>query len=120
VSLEDVVTQSDSECLALLPYRGQETPMDAPDPSERDIAALLNRIRPHYDLILVDLGGALTSGGSEAALAERLTRQIDSVLAVQNIQATSASRLATLRRHLQRLGVEETGIIENFVDDATS
>ncbi len=119
VSLEDAVTQSDSECLALLPYCGFETRMDGPDPSERDIAALLNGIRTHFDLILVDLGGALTSGGDAATLAERLTTQIDSVLTVQNVMATSASSLAMFRQHLQRLGVNETGIIENFVDDAT-
>ncbi len=120
VSLEDAVTQSDSECLALLPYCGFETRMDGPAPSEQDIATLLDRIRTHYDMILVDLGGALTSGGNAAVLAERLTTQIDSVLTVQNVMATSASSLAMLRQHLQRLGVNETGIIENFVDDATA
>jgi Mrp family chromosome partitioning ATPase len=120
VPLEDVVTQSDSECLALLPYCGQMTPMDGPEPSERATKHLLDRLRPHYDLILVDLGGALTSGGDGAALAERLAEQIDSVLTVHNVRVTSPSHLARLRQHLQRLGVQETGIIENFVDDEAS
>lgn len=120
VSLEDVVTQSESECLALLPYCGHMTPMNGPEPSEQATKHLLDRLRPHYDLILVDLGGALTSGGDGAALADRLAEQIDSVLTVQNVRVTSPSHLARLRQHLQRLGVQETGIIENFVDDEAS
>lgn len=119
-TLEDVVTQSDSECLALLPYCGQLTPMDGPEPSEQATKCLLDRLRPHYDLVLVDLGGTLTSEGDGAALAERLAEQIDSVLTVQNVRVTSASHLFRLRQRLQRLGVEETGIIENFVDDEVS
>ena len=120
VPLEDAVTQSESECLALLPYCGQLTSVDGPEPSEEATRYLLDRLRPHYDLVLVDLGGTLTSGGEGAALAERLAEQIDSVLTVQNVRVTSASHLFRLRQRLQRLGVEETGIIENFVDDEAS
>ncbi len=120
IPLEDAVTQSDSECLALLPYCGQATPMDGPEPSEQAITALLDRVRAHYDLVLIDLGGALTSGGNGTALAEKLAEQIDSVLTVQNVQVTSPPHLAMLRQHLRRLGVEDAGIIENFVDEATA
>ncbi len=115
--LEDAVTQSDSECLALLPYSGQETPTDGPEPSRQAIATLLDQIRTHYDMVLVDLGGAVTSGGS---LAEKLVEQLDSVLAVQNVQVTSPSHLAMLRKHFRRLGVEQIGVIENFVEDGTA
>ena len=120
ILLEDVVTQSESECLALLPYCGRTTPMEGPEPSGQAIKALIERLRAHYDLILVDLGAALTSGGSDAALAEKLAEQIDSVLTVQNVRVTTPSHLAMLRKHLRRLGVKETGIIENFVDDEAS
>jgi len=113
--LEDVVTQSESESLALLPYRGQTTPRDGPDPSELSITKLLQRLRSHYDLILVDLGSSLTNNAN-TVLAERLAGQVDSVLTVHNVRATSSSDLATLRHHLQRLGVRENGTIENFVD----
>jgi Mrp family chromosome partitioning ATPase len=120
IPLEDAVTQSESESLALLPYCGQATPMDGPEPTKQAISALLERLRAHYDMILVDLGGAITSGNSDGTLAERLAEQLDSVLAVQNVQLTSPSNLAELRQHLRRLGVEETGIIENFVDDGVA
>jgi Mrp family chromosome partitioning ATPase len=115
-ALEDVVTQSDSESLGLLPYCGKTTRMDASEPSEESVTAFLKQVRDHYDVIFVDLGGSLTHGGSEGALAGRLAEQVDSVLTVQNVRTTSPSHLAMLRQHFRRLGVAETGIIENFVD----
>jgi Mrp family chromosome partitioning ATPase len=117
VPVENVITQSDSESVALLPYRGRATPADAPEPSEQSIAALLRRIRAHYDVVLVDLGSALTFGG---ALAEELAEQIDSVFAVQNVQTTSPDQLALLRKRLRRIGLQESGVIENFVDDGAA
>jgi MinD-like ATPase involved in chromosome partitioning or flagellar assembly len=90
--------------------------MDASEPSEEAVTVFLKQVRNQYDVILVDLGGSLTRGGSEGALAGRLAEQIDSVLAVQNVRSTSPSHLAMLRQHFRRLGVAEAGIIENFVD----
>ena len=117
VHLQDAVTQSDSESVALLPYRGQATAADAPEPSSQAVAALFSLIRVHYDVVLVDLGGTLTSGGT---LAESLAEQMDSVFAVHNVQATSPNHLAMLRKRLRRIGVQESGVIENFVDDGAA
>lgn len=119
VSLEDAVTQSDSESLALLPYCGQMTPADGPAPSKESVSALLNRLRSHYDVLLVDLGAALTGGRTGGALAEKLAARLDSVVAVHNVQSTSPSHLAMLRQHFKRLGIKERGIVENFVDEGT-
>ncbi|NLS90640.1 MAG: hypothetical protein GXX96_00460 [Planctomycetaceae bacterium] len=120
VSLEEAVTQSDSESLALLPYCGQMTPVDGPAPSEESVSALLNRLRSHYDVLLVDLGAALTNGRAGGVLAEKLAARLDSVVAVHNVQSTSPSHLAMLRQHFRRLGIRERGIVENFVDEGVA
>lgn len=117
VHLEDVITQSDSESVALLPYRGQNTPTDTPEPSSQAVVTLFSRIRAHYDVVLVDLGGALTNGGT---LAERLAEQMDSIFTVHNVQTTSPNRLDMFRMRLRRIGVQESGVIENFVDDGAA
>ncbi|MHB8897829.1 MAG: cellulose synthase operon protein YhjQ/BcsQ [Thermoguttaceae bacterium] len=117
VPLEDAITQSDSEPVAILPYRGHASPDLALEPSRQAIAAMLHRVRPHYDVILVDLGGALTGG---AAAAENLAEQVDFVFSVQNVQISTPDRLAGLRRHLRRIGLRETGVIENFVESVAA
>ncbi len=116
VPLEEVVTQSDCESVAILPYCGPASPADGPEPTRQAIAALLGRIRIHYDVVLVDLGGSLAGG----ALVENLAEHIDSVLAVQNVQTSSPDRLAAFRKRLRRIGLQETGVIENFVEDQTA
>ena len=119
-ALEDVVTESEADSLAILPYQGRKTPLDTADPSEQAISTFIKRLRSHYDVVLVDLGGSLTNGGSHTTLAEKLTEQIDSILTVQNVRATSPADLASFRQHLRQLGVQEAGIIENFVEAGTA
>jgi len=116
IDLEDAVTESETESLALLPYRGETTEDASEPPSVEAIDDTLDRVAGHYDVVLVDLGGSLTSGGEPSALAGQVAERIDSVLTVQNIRTTSHSHLAMLRQHFRRLGVAETGVIENFVD----
>lgn len=118
--LEDVVTESETECVAILPYCGRKTPLDGPELSEHAICAFLKRLHTRYDVVLVDFGGTLTRSGSHAAIAEKLAARTDSILTVQNVRTTSPSDLAVLQQRLHRLGVQEAGVIENFADDGAS
>lgn len=120
LELEDVVTESEADNLAILPYQGRKTSLQPQDPSEHAITTFIKRLRSHYDVVLVDLGGSLTNGGIHTTLAEKLAEQTDSILTVQNVRATSPSDLATLQQHLSQLGLQEAGIIENFVDEGTA
>lgn len=117
IELEEAVAESDRECLALLPYCGSQIKTDSALPREEAIDCILARLRDPYDVVLIDLGASLTSGGREGVLSGEFAKRMDSVLTVQNVRVTSESQLAMLREHFHRIGVAETGVIENFTDD---
>ncbi len=116
--IEEAVTQSDTQSVALLPYSGQVTSGNVPGPSTESLQALVHRIRAQYDIVLVDLGATLQTGEPNGTLAEKLAEQIDSVIIVRHVELTCPAQLADFRRRLKELGVEEAGVIENFVHEA--
>lgn len=116
--IEEAVTQSETQSVALLPYSGLATPAGVPGPSAESLQALVRQIRAQYDIVLIDLGATLQTGGPNGTLAEMLAEQIDSVIIVRHVELTAPAQLADFRRRLKELGVEEAGIIENFVHEA--
>lgn len=116
IALEEAVTESDRESLALLPYCGSRSRAGPGLPQGDAIDRILDRLAAHYDLVLIDFGGSLTAGGRDGALAGELAERMDSMLTVQDVRSTSTSRLAMLRQHLRRIGVAEAGVIENFTE----
>ena len=117
--IEEAVTQSETQSVALLPYSGPATCGNVPGASTEALQALVRRIRAQYDIVLIDLGATLQVRGPQGTLGEKLAEQIDSVIIVRHVELTSLAQLADFRRRLKELGVEEAGIIENFVRPAT-
>ncbi|MEN6406390.1 MAG: cellulose synthase operon protein YhjQ/BcsQ [Thermoguttaceae bacterium] len=112
-SLDRAMVEATANHLALLPLRGGSEPRTrwTNDPSQ--LSRALRTLRPHYDIVLVDLGPleAMATGGA----ARLAPGAIDGALLVHNPQTTSDECLERCQERLAAFGVPVMGILENFV-----
>ena len=86
-----------------------QRPPDSGNPKVLDV------LREHYDLVLVDLGEF--DGGvedNESSLA--VIGWLDEVVLVRNLRNAQENKLRETRRRVLAAGLLEAGIVENFVD----
>jgi Mrp family chromosome partitioning ATPase len=79
------------------------------------LAPCLEKLKQHYEMVLVDLGPLENIASIGDALNRTVDGKIDAVLLVHNGRVTSAERLGDVERQLTASGVPLAGMIENFV-----
>ena len=117
--VEEVLVESSADNLVVLPLCGPLAISEISYASQRIMAESLEMLRKNYDLVLLDLGplenpqslGDLASGG--------LNCRIDAVTIVHKTGKVLATCLPAVRQSLAAAGVAVTGVIENFVPNAS-
>jgi Mrp family chromosome partitioning ATPase len=114
--LEEVVIESLDDGLAVLPLI--EPP--AITIERAAIAASLEILAREFDIVLVDLGALGNDEDDDASSREgtpsrQVAAQMDAVILVQNVRATTPNRLAEARERLAATNVRHAGTIQNFV-----
>lgn len=109
------VIEAVSNNLALAPIRES---LASNRPTADDwtrLAACLDALKNHYEMVLVDLGPLENIDGAED-LARRIGNgQVDAAILVHNGRLTSDDRLAEIQRELDAANIAVAGVIENFV-----
>lgn len=118
--LEDVAIDSIQDRLAIVPLCGlppAEADNDADD-RRPNPPTPLNALGQHYDLVLVDLGPFDNQAAGGSGTFESVVDWIDAVVLVHNACSASPGDLEQTRGRVQRAGLTELGITENFVSAA--
>jgi Mrp family chromosome partitioning ATPase len=118
--LEEVIIDSTADRLAVLPAvsppsgdHGDHGDNGAAG-REAALAASLDVLRQHYDFVLVDVGpleGRRAAGLPALGSASRL----QAAIVIHNLRTTSGERLAEVEDSLSAAGVDQIGVIQNFV-----
>ncbi len=116
--VEEVLVESVTDNLAVMPLCGPLAISGISYASQRMMAESLNTLRKNYDLILLDLGplenprslGELGSGG--------LNCRIDAVMLVHKAGKVLATCMPQARQALAASGAAVIGVIENFVQNS--
>jgi Mrp family chromosome partitioning ATPase len=112
--LEEVLIDSTEDQLVLLPVVKLQSGMDGLFEKKTAMAATLDTLAEHYDVVLVDAGPLgerlaaclpATGGGS----------RLDAALVVHNPRSAAAQELAEIERGLSAAGVLPVGVIQNFI-----
>ena len=114
---EEVIIESVQDRLAVLPLCGSLPSQGGVSqrPPDSGNLKVLDVLREHYDLVLVDLGEF--DGGvedNESSLA--VIGWLDAVVLVRNLRNAQENKLRETRRRVLAAGLLEAGIVENFVD----
>ncbi len=108
--LEEVIIESRADGLAVLPVCRSSVSTIAPG----RIAISFNVLAREFDVVLVDLG-PLVDVEDETSFSHAAAAQTDAVILVQNVRATTSSRLAQVRQRLSALNLQYAGTFQNFV-----
>jgi Mrp family chromosome partitioning ATPase len=111
--LEEVVIDSTADGLSLLPVVKSQSGMDGLFERRTAMAASLDTLAEHYDVVLVDAG----------PLADRLAAclplsggsRLDAAVVVHNPRTTPADAVAQIEQGLTAAGVAQLGIVQNFI-----
>ncbi len=113
--VEEVLVESITDNLAILPLCGPFAIADISYAAQRLMAESLNTLRKNYDLVLMDLGPLENPRSFGDLTAGELHRAIDAVILVHNVGKTPAAGLLPVQHFLASVGVPVIGVIENFV-----
>ncbi len=115
IALEDALIESDGTGLAVLPRRGTQT--EIATTNRLPPAGLLDQLRHHYDVVLVDLGAQLVR---QVESETPTGRWLDAVVWVHNAGPAGESIPTQLRSRVRGCGLCELGTVENFAARAAS
>jgi len=113
--LEEVLVESIQDRLTLLPLCKMPDGQSRTILDDTSLATTLERLRRHYDLVLVDLGALDQETGSCGPPPETAGNQIDAAVLVHDVRSTLPCRLAKTAGYLAAAGIVQAGIIENYV-----
>ena len=109
LSEASVVSLADELTLIPLAFDPQQTPLSLDDPR---LVRLLSEARDAFDLILIDLGVALT-GQTEPPHADQPSG-FDAAIVVRDVRRVSEQRTLETVAKLKNRGIDAVGIAENF------
>jgi hypothetical protein len=115
LSLADAVIESVEDRLSLLPIRGSHSQGNTAGLSNGDPVADFDLLCRNYDLVLVDLGRFVVSGEMAGRLLGSAGRWIHAAIAICDVRDSSPSELNGLCNRLREAGIDEAGVVENFV-----
>lgn len=109
-SLDEVVVRCERPKLDVLPLLRSATTSVSPS-RPHDWEGLLDELRSHYDLVVVDCGALFRRNGLQPP-----PDGVDAALIVRDPAKSSSTELDELDAHLARRGICSLGVIENCVD----
>ena len=113
--LDHAVIEAASNGLTLATVHDPASPTGHTTGDWSRLAPCLEKLKDHYEMILVDLGPLENIQSIGDAMNRIVDGKIDAVLLVHNGRVTSAERLNEVERQLTASGVPLAGMIENFV-----
>ncbi|NQU23875.1 MAG: hypothetical protein HQ567_21545, partial [Candidatus Nealsonbacteria bacterium] len=113
--LQEVVIESATDRLALLPIHEPFTNSEVPADDRMRLAESFDTLTANYNLVLIDPGPLQGPRAIDGPLADVLIDRLDAVMLVYNAGVASQQRLANVQRSLTENGIAQAGIIENFV-----
>jgi len=114
--LEEVLVESIEDRLTLLPLcRMRDDAQNQTILDGTSLTTTFERLRRHYDLVLVDLGALDEETDSCDSSPQVAANRVDAAVLVHDVRSTLPGRLAKAVGHLAAAGIFQAGIIENFV-----
>lgn len=115
LDVTDALIESLDDRLTILPMRnGLANPRAMA--GNRPLAGMIDKLRGHYDVVLVDVG-PLSDDPSAIDLTAALTgARLDDALVVRDRRRTGAKDLQAVCRRLSALGIHHWDIAENFTE----
>jgi Mrp family chromosome partitioning ATPase len=110
--LEEVAVESIEDRLVVLPVC---TPCEVDTDDEKRVAATLDTLSKHFDVVLVDLGGLEDRDKVATPPARAVDACLTGVVLVHNVRLVTPDRLADFRRSLTAARMVAVGVVENFV-----
>ena len=114
-TLDQAVVEAVTNNLALAPLRDPSAKHDPAADDWSRLAACLETLRRHYEMVLVDFGPLEDIRQIGHAMAQTTGGKIDAVLLVHNRRITAEETLAGVEQRLSAAGIAVAGLIENFV-----
>lgn len=113
--LDQAVVEAAANNLALVPFDESTTHGGTTANVWPRLAACIETLRRHYELVLVDPGPLENIESINDALAATPCGKIDAVLLVRNKRTTSEDDLTEIEGRLTAAEIAVVGLIENFV-----
>lgn len=115
LQVQDALIESTEDRVTILPMRnGLANPRVMA--GNRILATMIDTLRGHYDMVLVDVG-PLSDDPAAIDLTAALTgAHLDDALVVRDRRRTSAKDLQAVCRRLSALGIHHWDIAENFTE----
>jgi Mrp family chromosome partitioning ATPase len=113
--LDHAIVQAASNGLTLSTVHDPASPTGHTTGDWSLLAQCLEKLKQHYEMVLVDLGPLENIKSIGDALNRTVAGKIDALLVVHNGRVTSAERLGQVEQELTASGVPLAGMIENFV-----
>jgi len=115
LSVEDVLIESVNDSMAVLPLREPCAATVRSPEGQAALIAALDRLRRHYDLVLLDLGQFVPGACSDAGPDASEEPWVDAMVLVQDVRLTPRAELVEVAQRLESAGIVSLGVVENFV-----
>jgi Mrp family chromosome partitioning ATPase len=116
--VEEVLIESSTDKLAVLPLCGPLEISGISYASQRIMAESLEVLRKNFDLVLLDLGPLDHPQSLSALTSAGLNCRIDAMTIVHRTGKVLATCIPAVRQSLATAGISVIGVIENFVPEA--
>lgn len=114
-TLNQAIVEASSNNLAIAPLDESSVRHDLTARDWSRLAACIETLREHYEMVLVDPGPLEDLESIGDALAATPGGQVDALLLVRNRRITSEDDLTQIEQRLADAEIAVTGLIENFV-----
>jgi Mrp family chromosome partitioning ATPase len=111
--LEEIAIHSIEDQLTLIPLTAHETSPKLAH-IDRYIAAVLERLRESFDLIVID--ATFINSLDNRLIGTEANETIDAMILVTDGRIDDQQRIETAVRRIKNLGISSVGIVENFTN----
>jgi Mrp family chromosome partitioning ATPase len=111
LSAEEVAVHSVEDRFTVLPLATCDQAAGR-RPDTAATAHMIDRLRDHFDIVLIDAANVNVIGGWIPGTDG--TCQIDAALVIQDARQPDEDAMQACLRRLQKLGIENLGLVENF------
>jgi len=114
LDLAEVLIESVADRVAVLPWCGPRSTSGETMLSHPPRPEILEPLRTHYDLILVDLGAIDTGSESHFLPLPSAGQWLDAVVLVHDVRHPAQSQLRRVQEYLATANIPRMGVAENF------
>lgn len=114
ISVEEVAVQSVEDGFTVLPMAPPESSKGV-RPSAEATTQMMQRLRDAFDVVIIDTANVNVVGGWIPG--SDTPCQIDAALVIQDLRQDDPESMQACLRRLQKQGIENIGLVENFADN---